>query len=105
MSAVSIAWQNYTLSPAAEDIGEILEGAENGLPGLGYTDIASNSAGNGSFVTCQKGDFRVIVSFWFLGDRNFVQTATCFSESATDESQTDPVNGEVINLIDNLVIL
>jgi hypothetical protein len=73
---------------------------------MGFTDVKSGgSGGDAAFVSCEKGDVRVLVFYWFLGGRDFGQTASCYGGSATSESETDAVNGAVITMIDNITFL
>lgn len=87
----------YTLNPAAEDIGDVYAGIVSSLPGLGYTGIAQSQ----DDVHGVKGDFFVVVTFLYIGDRNFFRVAML-----AFDGPAEPANAElqkIINMIDNLV--
>jgi hypothetical protein len=105
MAAASWAWKVYTLSEAAENIGELLQSIQDGLNRMGFTEVTSGSQGHGYYVSGWQGDAIVLVFYWFLGGRDFGQTASCYSASASSSSETDALNGSVITMIDNIAFL
>lgn len=91
-------WSQYTLSDAAEDIGEVYEGIANGLPGLGYTGVQAAEDVHGF-----KGNFLLAVVYLYISDRNFWQVIACGGDGSEAEAQSD-IN-EVIQMINNFAFL
>jgi hypothetical protein len=91
-------WSQYTLSDAAEDIGEVYQGIAQGLPGLGYSGVQVASDVHGF-----KGNFILAVVYLYIGDRNFWQVVACGGDGDEAEAQAD-ING-VIQLINGLEFL
>ena len=100
MPTMSWADEPFTLSEASEDIGEWLSGVGQGMTGLGFTLSSTGS----NWVAGNQGQFTVVVFYIFLGGRNFQQLAICAAESGPT-SDTDQVNGSVINMIHGIAVL
>ena len=91
-------WSQYTLSDAAEDIGEVYQGIAQGLSGRGYTGVQVASDVHGF-----KGNFLVAVVYLYIGGRNFWQVIACGGDGSEAEAQGDIQ--EVIQIINSLTFL
>ena len=97
----SLWWSSsrYTLSQAAEDIGEVLQGIEQGLPGLGYTGVQLAQDVHGF-----KGHYILAVQYLFIANRDFWQVIACGGNGGT-EAEAQSYMQEVRNLINKLTFL
>jgi hypothetical protein len=88
----------YTLPDSLEDIGETISGTMTGLQSLGFG--TQNTPGqNWILAGKDNGGTVVFISFWFLGERNFGQTVSCYGASATTGSEAQAIVSSVINAI------
>lgn len=72
MATLWWAWDEYTLSDAAADIGEVKSAIAANLRALGYSDVADNEDVHGA-----KGDLFLAVVFLCIGGRKFWQAVAC----------------------------
>jgi hypothetical protein len=91
-------WSQYTLSPAAGDIGEVYEGIAQGLITLGYTGVQQAADVHGV-----KGDFIIAVTYLPISGQNFWQVMACGGDGAEAEAQAEL--NEVQNVINNMKFL
>jgi hypothetical protein len=98
MASLWWRWSQYTLSDAAEDIGEVYEGIVPGLTQLGYTGVQKAADVHGF-----KGDFLLAVVYLEISGRNFWQVIACGGSGSEDEAQTEL--NEVQKMISNLSFL
>jgi len=77
-------WGQYSLSPAAEDIGDVMESIAQGMPGLGYSGVQVAADVHG-----YKGNFFVAVTFLYISGREFWQVIACGGSGAQAEAQAD----------------
>jgi hypothetical protein len=98
MASLWWRWSEYTLSDAAEDIGDVYDGITQGLSNLGYTGVQ-----HGEDVHGFKGDFILAVVYLYIGGRNFWQVIACGGSGSEDEAQAKL--NEVQNMISNLKFL
>ena len=88
-------WNEFQLSEAAEDIGEMYGAIVEGLPGLGYTGVQHAEDVHG-----RKGDFILAIVYLPIAGRNFWQVMSC---SGSGDHQTE--FNAVQNMINNFAFL
>ncbi len=82
MGALWWRWSQYTLSPANEDIGEVMNAIAQGLPNLGYSGVQVAADVHGS-----KGDFLLAVLYLYIGERKFWQIVACGGDGSQAEAE------------------
>jgi hypothetical protein len=98
MASLWWRWSEYTLSDAAEDIGEVYDGITEGLTSLGYTGVQHAEDVHGC-----KGDFILAVVYLYISGQNFWQVMACGGSGTESEAQTEL--SEVQNMINKLTFL
>jgi hypothetical protein len=92
-------WSEYTLSQAAQDIGDVKQAIAQGLPRLGYSGVALAADVHGV-----KGDFIVAVVYLLIGGRNFWQVIACGGNGGTQAEAQAEIN-EVKKMISQFKFL
>jgi hypothetical protein len=98
MASLWWKWSKYTLSQAAENIGEVYQGISLGLTRSGYTGVQHTEDVHGF-----KGDFVLAVVYLYIGGRDFWQVMSCGGSGSEAEAQS--ILNEVQNIINNLRFL
>jgi len=100
MSSFSFWWEwgPYTLSPAAEDIGDVYNALGSVLAQNGYGNIV-----HAADMTANKNNFVVGIVFIYIGGSNFIQVVNCVTDLAAAEAATE--GKKVQNMIKNLKFL
>ncbi len=101
MPTMSWAQESFHLSEATEGIGEWLRNVGDGMTRMGFTIVSTGS----HWVAGNKDQFTVIVFYFFVGGRDFAQLAVCAAGGGPPTSETDRVNGSVIDMIHHIFTL
>jgi hypothetical protein len=94
----SISVQPFTLSPAAGDIGVVLEGVQGILTKLGFTNPGGGmSQGPLSGVASWDGNYQnfAMIQYAFVGGDQFIQCVTVANSTAPDSTETDRLVGAI----------
>jgi hypothetical protein len=95
---LSFRTQQYTLSEAAEGIGDVYSGLEVKLPVLGFGDIRIETG----HIFCSKSGCALDVLYLLISERQFWQVLICAGE---DQSTNDSLLEEVETVIKGLTFL
>jgi len=99
MASLFFRSSQFTLSEAADDIGEMYSAIADGLSNAGYTGVQHAEDVHGF-----KGNFIVAVVYLLIGNRNFWQVIACGGNGGSEaEAQADL--DEVQNIINNVNFL
>jgi hypothetical protein len=101
MAELYWAWQQYGLSEAAEDIGEVYSALANEMQNQGWQGVQQQADVHGY----KPGiDLFAAVVFLFIGGRTFWQVIAIGGGSATDQQAQQELS-ELQNIIANLAFL
>ncbi|MGO9790888.1 MAG: hypothetical protein ACLP8S_15745 [Solirubrobacteraceae bacterium] len=77
-------WKQFELSPAADDIGEMLAGVAQQLRVAGFTGVAVSEDVHGF-----KGEFIAAVVYLLIGGRTFWQVTAVGGDGSEKEAQAE----------------
>ncbi len=99
MASLWWRWSQFSLTQAADGIGEMYSGIARGLSGAGYTGVQQAEDVHGF-----KGDFIVAVVYLPISGRNFWQVMACGGNGGSENEAQAELN-EVQNIINNIKFL
>lgn len=101
MAELYWAWQQYDLSEAADDIGEVYDGLMQGMQAQGWADVQHQSDVHGY----KPGiDLFAAVVFLYIGGRNFWQVIAVGGGTASTAQAQKEIQ-QLQNIIANLKFL